>query len=363
MLDVRFELLDDYPREWKRDTRVRFHLGASERIGRIVLLEGESLAPGASALAQLRLEKPAVAARGDRFVIRSYSPARTVGGGAVIEPVATKRRRGADAALDTLALHESGSLEARVLERLGAVERPTAVAALAASLSAPEAEVSAALAVLREGGAAIEAGPGRWLGVARWQAAREAIVREVRAFADKFPARYGIMKGELKSGLRASLDAALFDAAFDALLAEGQIEQRGERVRPAGAPWEPPAETLRLLEAVEAELEAAGLAVPEVSAWQSRLGAAAAEVVALGFFLERFVRVSQELTYTTKQLEALRVKLAAWFEKKPALTMAEFKDLAGVSRKYSVPLLEHTDRIGWTARVGDERRRGGRLGA
>ena len=360
MLDVRFELLDDYPREWKRDTRVRFHLGASERIGRLVLLEGDTLAPSGSALAQVRLEKPAVAARGDRFVIRSYSPARTVGGGSVIEPVAVRRRRGAGAALDTLALHESGSLEARVLEKLGALERPAAVATIAQAVSAPEAEVVAALARLAGTGAA-EVAPGRWLGAARWQEAREAIAREVRAFVDKFPARYGIMKGELKSGLRGAMDAALFDAAFDALLAEGQIVQRGERVRPADAPWEPPTETLRLLEGVEAELEAAGLAVPEVSAWQSRLGKNAAEVVALGFFLDRLVRVSQELTYTTGQLEGLRTKLAAWFEKKPALTMAEFKDLAGVSRKYSVPLLEHTDRIGWTARVGDERRRGGRL--
>src|SRR5436190_2987174 len=66
ILDVRFELLADYPREWRRDTRVRFHLGASELIGRLVLLEGEGLKPGQSALAQVRLERPAVALRGDR---------------------------------------------------------------------------------------------------------------------------------------------------------------------------------------------------------------------------------------------------------------------------------------------------------
>ena len=79
VLDVRFELLADMPREWPANTRVRFHLGASEIIGRLVLLEGASVAPGASALAQMRLEKPAVAARGDRFVIRQYSPSRTIG--------------------------------------------------------------------------------------------------------------------------------------------------------------------------------------------------------------------------------------------------------------------------------------------
>ena len=93
ILDVRFESLADLEKEWPANTRVRFHLGASEIIGRLVLLEGESVAPGASALAQVRLERPTVAARGDRFVIRQYSPSHTIGGGSVIEPVAAKRRR------------------------------------------------------------------------------------------------------------------------------------------------------------------------------------------------------------------------------------------------------------------------------
>ncbi|HKQ58680.1 MAG TPA: selenocysteine-specific translation elongation factor, partial [Candidatus Eisenbacteria bacterium] len=72
VLDVRFELLPDYPRPWKVANRVRFHLGASEIIGRLTLLEGTTLAAGKSALAQIALEKPAVPARGDRFVIRAY---------------------------------------------------------------------------------------------------------------------------------------------------------------------------------------------------------------------------------------------------------------------------------------------------
>src|SRR6516162_5637520 len=115
VLDVRFELLADYPREWKADTRVRFHLGAAEVIGRLLLLGSGSLPPGGSSLAQVRLEQPAVAARGDRFVVRSYSPSRTVGGGSVIEPVAERRRRSDVAGLDA---QETGSLESRLLDKL-----------------------------------------------------------------------------------------------------------------------------------------------------------------------------------------------------------------------------------------------------
>ena len=358
ILDVRFELLPDYPREWKRDVRVRFHLGASERIGRLVLLEGETLAPGRSALAQIRLERPTVAARGDRFVIRSYSPSRTVGGGSIIDPVSEKRRRHA-AGLEALAVGESGTLEARALQRLEAETRPASTATLAQALAAPEAEVGAALARLLGAGAVAAPAPGRWLASARWSAAREAVTREVRAFAVRHPARYGIPKGELKSGMK-PMEPALFDAAFEALLAEHALEMRGERVRPAGEPWQPPAAMMAALERAEAELEATGYQVPDAAQLAAKLGDQAAEVVALGLFLGRLVRVSQELLYTTRQMEALRSKLAGYFEKKSSMTVGDFRDLTGASRKYAVPLLEHSDRVGWTVRSGDERRWGGR---
>jgi selenocysteine-specific elongation factor len=360
VLDVRFELLPDYPRDWPANARIRFHLGASEIIGRLALLEGTALKPGASALSQLRLERPAVAARGDRFVIRTYSPSRTVGGGSVIEPVAKKRRRHA-AGLDQLAVHESGSLEARLLQRLQGERSAIATAALAQTLGESEATVAGALARLVEGGEVVAPAAGSWLAPSRWSEARAAIEREVREYAARHPARYGIGKGELKSGLKSALDTALFDAAFESLALAGALEQRGERVRPAGEPWSPPADTLRALEKLEGELEAAGLAVPEAAAWRAKLGAAAAEVEALGAFLGRLTRVSQEYTFTARQLEGLRAKLAAHFARRAALSVAEFKDLAGVSRKWAVPLLEHCDRTGWTVRAGDERKAGGRL--
>jgi selenocysteine-specific elongation factor len=360
MLDVRFELLADVPKPWPANRRVRFHLGASEIIGRLMLLEGSSLAPGASALAQVRLERPTVAARGDRFVIRSYSPSRTVGGGTVIDPVATRRRRAA--AIDQLVTHESGSIEARLLERLDREAKSMSTATLAQAIGEGETAVALALHALAAQSRVVAPAAGRWLSQTRWTAAREAIEREVAAFAAKHPARYGVMKGDLKSGLKATLDPALFDAAFESLVRDGAIETRGERVRPAGEPWQPPPATLAALERVERELEAAGLSVMEAPAWQSKLGADAAEVAALGTFLGRLVRVSQEFTYTARQLEGLRVKLAAHFARRPTMTVADFKELSGVSRKYAVPLLEHCDRVGWTVRAGDERKAGGRLG-
>jgi selenocysteine-specific elongation factor len=321
------------------------------------MLEEGTLRPGASALAQLRLERATVAARGDRFVIRSYSPSRTVGGGTVIEPVAEKRKR-RSGGLESLAVFESGSLEARLLERLGAEAKPVAVAVLAQGLGESETKVTEALSRVGASGQVIATAPNRWLGVKRWNEARELIVAAVSEYMRKNPARYGIPKGELKSSLKTKLDASLHDAAFDALVAAGAFDVRSDRVRIAGTTWDPPAAEATALSKLEAELEAAGYSVPETSAWQSKLGASGAEVMGLGLFLGRLVRVSQEFAYTTKQMEDLRAKLAQWFESHETLNVAGFKEITGVSRKHAVPLLEHTDRVGWTVRVGDERKKG-----
>jgi selenocysteine-specific elongation factor len=361
VLDVRFELLPDMPKAWPSQARIRFHLGAGEHIGRLLLLEGASLAPGSSALAQVRLEQPTAPARGDRFVVRAYSPARTVGGGVVIEPRAHRRRRHGEG-LEALAVHESGSLEARVLQRLEGERNPVATAVLARALSEDEPAVARALERLRDAEDVATPIEGRWLAHTRWSTALETVRGEVARYVAAHPARFGIPKGELKSALKSQLDSALFDAAFDRLTHEEALEVRGDRVREAGAPWEPPAATAGALERLERDLEAPGFAVPENAQWQAPLGREAPEVMALGLFLERLVRVSQELTYTRRQLTDLRARLARHFAKKPTLNVADFKELAGVSRKYAVPLLEHSDRSGWTIRSGDERKPGGKLG-
>ena len=83
--------------------------------------------------------------------------------------------------------------------------------------------------------------------------------------------------------------------------------------------------------------------------------------MALGVFLGRLVRVNQDLTYTSRQLARLRATLRSHFSAQASLSVSGFRELTGASRKFAVPLLEHTDRVGWTMRVGDERRAGGKL--
>ena len=111
MLDVRLRVLPNSSVELKRRQRVRFHLGASEILARVVPLESEVMLPGAEGLAQVRLESPGVAQRGDRFVLRTYSPARAFAGGEVLVPKAAKHKLSDAGAVERLHALEHGGPE------------------------------------------------------------------------------------------------------------------------------------------------------------------------------------------------------------------------------------------------------------
>jgi selenocysteine-specific elongation factor len=357
LLTARLTLLAGAARPLKDRTRIRFHLGASEILARVALLEGAELAPGASAFAQISLEEPTVAARGDRFVIRSYSPSVTIGGGAVLEPQAARRRRGD---VSRLAVTERGTEDERLVEAFRSAAKPLDAAALgkALGISAERAEAGAAA---EAAASRLHALPDRrWVSVEAWEAARGAVRDALGDFAKRHPVRWGRAKGELKSQLGKQLDAGLFDAALASLLDEGTIESRSDQLRVVGAPGWTPALQQAQDRVVEA-LSKSGHSVPELSALATSAGADAAEHVQRLLFEGKAVRVSQDFVYTKAQWDAVEKALRRHFESHEGLRVADLKDLFGVSRKHAIPLLEYCDRVGLTLRVGDERRKGTRL--
>ena len=92
-LDAGLDVLESCPREVKNRSRVRVYLGTAEVLARLNLLDADMLAPGSSGLVQLRLESPTVAAKGDRYVLRFYSPMETIGGGSIVDPAPPRHRR------------------------------------------------------------------------------------------------------------------------------------------------------------------------------------------------------------------------------------------------------------------------------
>ncbi|HLQ66842.1 MAG TPA: selenocysteine-specific translation elongation factor [Candidatus Limnocylindrales bacterium] len=355
LLDVRLTHLAGADRALATRARVRVHLGASEVLARAVLLEGDALAPGASGLAQLRLEEPLVAVPGDRLVLRSYSPAATVAGAVVIDPAPPRRARLLDADRDRLRVLESGTLPEKAAWLAG-VEGFAGIRdeEIALRIGAEPEEVAAAVS---DAPGVTRLRDGRLLARAVWEAALKRVEGEVRRYAEAHRLRAGLPKGELKSLLAREMDGPVFDEALGSLVAEGAVTVQGDRILPPGAAPALTEEQRRTVERMELRLASQGFQPPDLPAILADMPREARPQELVRYLIEsdRVVRVTSELLYTRSQWEEIENRIRAHFRKSTTLALADFKSILQVSRKYAVPLLEHLDRIGLTRREGDER--------
>jgi selenocysteine-specific elongation factor len=358
--DARFTYLgspgDDKP--FVSGARVHVNHGTREVLGRVLLMDVERLAPGESALAQVRLEEPLAPRYDDRFIVRSYSPVYTVGGGVVLDAMPPRRAR--------LDVHERELLEALLAHDLSA-----ASVGLLASRALPmtSAEVAAALGVPR-GTVADELNRAKlehikvgtetaFVTPVALDALVSAIERELLAFHAENPKATGVAT----SALRDSVDRRLAAKAFDAVLAvavsrDVAVVDAGQARHPkaavsAMAAERSAAETLLPL------LESHGLAPETVSELAAETGTdvgIARKVLGRLASEGRIVRISSELHFSADAMAGARESLSTYLRAHPAGASAgELRDALGVSRKYAIPLLEYFDAQGLTKREGDVR--------
>ena len=362
LADVRIHLLERAEKSLANRARVRAHLGASETLARVVLYDVDALPPGGSGLAQLRLEGPIVAVPGDRLVIRSYSPATTIGGAAVLDSSPPRRARLGTEAAARLGVLETGTLAQRV-EAVARDAGPSGITpeAIAARLGVEVGTVASA---------ASEVGlrrtkDGKLLSRDAWDSALDQLVERVRQHAETHPLRHGIGKGELKSLLSGRIDPGVFDEALEARLREGVLVGQGERIGlPESGPRLNPLQT-EALRRIEGKLKGAGFQVPDLSELLRELPPEANPPELVRYLVDsgRAVKVTSDLLYMADQLTEIEGRVHSHFVKNRTLAMSEFKDLLQVSRKYAVPLLERLDRIGFTRREGDLRVPGPKAGS
>jgi selenocysteine-specific elongation factor len=311
-----------------------------------------------------------VASAEDRIVIRSYSPAATIAGATVVDPAPSKRARLSPADSARLETLRSGS----AVERLAALADEAGSAGIAGEgaavrlgsrsgvTEAASAAVPAAISVSPEA-KLVRLRDGRLLTPAAWTRAIERVVGAVTRYGEKNQLRDGIPKGELKSLLARELPGVVFDEALDVLLRGNRLALKGDRVSlPAAAPALS-AQQARAVAEIERKLTAHGFQVPEVSGITREIPEAERPAELIRYLVDsgRAVKVTSELLYTKALWEDLEGRLRSHFRKSPTLGMGAFKELAQVSRKYAVPLLEHLDRTGLTRREGDDRVPGPRL--
>src|SRR5688500_14672047 len=230
-LDVRLRLLPDAPKPLANATSVSFHSGTAEAVGKVTLLEGDSLKPGAEGWAQVRLRAPIAVAKGDLFIIRQLSPAVTLGGGQVVDPAPARRhRRRQVSVMEALALLAKGTPEEIVLQTLelreGTTGQDAAVIVKASGLDTGVAQ--AALAQLEQQGQVTRIGQAL-ITAAGWRRLEAKIGDQLVAYHRQYPLRAGMPREELKSRLQ--LQTRPFNDVLARLTAEGTLREHAASVR------------------------------------------------------------------------------------------------------------------------------------
>ena len=223
MLDARLLYLGSAAKQLAHRTRVHVHVGTSETVARVMLLDRETIAPGTEGFVQLHFEQPVVADAGDRFVIRSYSPVLTIGGGCVLDAHPGKHKRFQPDVRERLERLVQGDPVQMVLEELA---RETTVlltqAELAHRVSLPVERCTGYLEELERRKAVLRHGPDGWCAISTVAAVGNRIVEALSRFYREHPLRLGILAVELQSRIKPSLDRRLFDAACSLLSGRGK---------------------------------------------------------------------------------------------------------------------------------------------
>jgi len=359
-VDARLTLLPS-ARKLKHRARVHFHAGTAETIAEVLFYGASALAPGQSALAHLRLQDTVLLQSGDRFIVRQFSPVVTIGGGAVLDPLArrpTLRDAGRAAFLETL---EGGKRE----EILSAMtERALLGLALEEIVARtgwfPQEIRETALKLAASGRAKIVSGePLILLGRKAFDEVRRKISERVERFHKENPLSPGIAREDLRANLGRRVKAETFRAALEELAGEKKLDVQGELVKRAGSQIELQPEEARAKGEMEKAFSDAGLTVPSFKEVLAKLSVEAKRAEKLLQILLReksLVRVTPELIFHAKALAHLKAQLAAYKKAKgERISVPVFKDLTGITRKYAIPLLEYLDRERVTRRAGDER--------
>lgn len=354
-VDIDLRLLPSEPHDLAHWTPVHIHLGAQDVTGRVALLEGTSLAPGRRSFAQLLLNAPAHAVHGDRLVLRDQSAQRTLGGGRVLDPFAPARNRrtperlaqlqalrgdGLEAALPALLSTASNGLDPQLLERQFNHPR------VGWALPADAVEIPTRIGL-------------RLFAKQRWQALEQQLLDGLARFHAELPDELGPDRDRLRRYALPELERPVFIALLEQYLASGAVQA-------SGAWLHLPDHRVQLNEADEALrlriwplLEAGRYDPPWVRDLAKEL---AVEEGAMRLLERKLARlgllhqVVKDLFYpdtTIRQLATLARQLQ---DESGSIKAAVWRDHLAIGRKRSIQLLEYFDRIGFTRRIGDQRK-------
>lgn len=362
-IDVYAELLPNSPYSLKHGASIRFHVGTSEYIGKAFMLEDPEVTPGRKFFAQIHLDNPAPVIRGDRFVIRHYSPVVTIGGGIILDPLPKRHRRRTrqEAASVLKFLLKADEKESIIKHVENSKERGISFKELQVKTGIYGDRLESILNRLGDEEIIFNFDRDLRIYISRESFGEigKAILDRLEAYHRDHPLKQGMPKELLFSQLSKSYPQKVMIFVLDHLIRKGKIVTKQELIALSTHSVSLDDKAKKVVSDIEKIYLSSGSQPPSFKEVIPKLTVTAdlAEELFSWMIDESIlVRVKEDLVFHSKVIEDIKNRLVTFLKTHGEISPTQFKELAATTRKYAIPLLEYFDREKITLRVGDSRR-------
>ena len=354
-MGVTLLLLDSAQKPITQNQRIRIHLGTQEVMARVALTDGKTLQPGDDCPALLRLEQPMVAARGDKFIIRSFSPVITIGGGEVMEVLIEEKWKIVKEKLQNLYESPKSDQLIHLVQEEGA--KPITPEELQYRIGISKEQINA-IVEEKEELFWLTHKQGKWLLTQnQWNELKNSIHNFLKKYHAKNPLNAGAQKEEIRQHL--SCENSILEALLQSMLDDKSISQKGELFLNPNFSITLSSEDDSLQNSILNQLDQEGFTSSTLAQLSLKTGNSKEKLMQVLNVAEqqgKLLRIDGKLMFTQKNFIILREKVNQFFSNHPEMSVSEFKELAHTSRKYAVPLLEYFDKKKITYREGNIRK-------
>ena len=354
-MGVTLLLLGSAQKPITQNQRIRIHLGTQEVMARVALTEGKTLQPGDDCPALLRLEQPMVAARGDKFIIRSFSPVITIGGGEVMEVLIEEKWKIVKEKLQNLYESPKSDQLIHLIQEEGA--KPITPEKLQYRIGISKEQINA-IVEEKEQLFWLTHKQGKWLLTQnQWNELKNSIHNFLKKYHAKHPLNAGAQKEEIRQHL--NCENSILEALLQSMLDDKSISQKGELFLNPNFSITLSSEDDSLQNSILNQLDQEGFTSSTLAQLSLKTGNSKEKLMQVLNVAEqqgKLLRIDGKLMFTQKNFIILREKVNQFFSNHLEMSVSEFKELAHTSRKYAVPLLEYFDKKKITYREGNIRK-------
>jgi selenocysteine-specific elongation factor len=361
MLDTEFMFLKSNPKPVKARTKVRFHTGTSEILGTLVLLDREELQPGEKASVQIRLDSPVCCLKNDKYVVRSYSPVRTIGGGRILNPVARKHKlfdKNITEGLNHLLLDDLEQDISFFVEQAGF--SGTSFKDLRVMTNGRDKKLESAIQKMLAKKEIVQTNKERQIYVhgSIFEKFTNTLVDKLKNYHKINPLKDGMPTEELKSKFEYYNKTKLFNIVLNNLLKAKKIIQNQNIIKLSDHEVALEVDQHEVKNSILNIYKKAGLTPPffrticQDLKLDKKIGM---DVLHMLINNNDIVKTKDDLYFDSSTIDSLAKELVAFLEKSEEITTPQFKEMTGISRKFVIPLIEYFDSTNLTIRVGDTR--------